>query len=79
MPDYCHTQVQCNQAREQNILKSLFWAKNHTDKPTCYQNGHNNQFYRVLQNCNFPIVYYIANTKAIHVRASFHAFFADFG
>ena len=26
--------LQCNQAREQNFLKSYFWAKTYTDKPT---------------------------------------------
>jgi hypothetical protein len=36
-------QLQCNQAREQNFLKSQFLAKNYIDKPSYYQNGHNNQ------------------------------------
>ncbi len=36
-------------------VKPHFWAKNFTDKPTGYQNGHNNHFYCILQNCKFPI------------------------
>ena len=47
--------VQCNQAREQNFSKSLFWAKNCTDMSTCYQNGCYNCFYCNLQNFIFPI------------------------
>ena len=46
--------VQCNQARKQSFSKSLFWAKNCTDMPTCYQNGHYNNFHCILQNSLLP-------------------------
>ncbi len=36
---------------------------------SCYQNGHNNQFYEIE---NFT------NTEAVHVRTSFHIYFTDF-
>ena len=42
--------VQCNQAREQSFSKSLFWAKNCRDMPTCYQNGLYSNFHCILQN-----------------------------
>jgi hypothetical protein len=36
----------------------IFGLKTQIAKPTCYQNGHNNHFYFVLQHCVFPKILY---------------------
>ena len=72
--NYCmHMDIQCNQAREQNFLKPYFSTQTDLFDIKMATTIIFIVYYKIA---NFP---YIANREAIHVRASFHRFFTDFG
>ena len=58
--------IQCNQAREQNFLKSHFWAKNYTDSILVTKMATTIIFIAFYKIENFP---YIATIYRSHVCA----------